>query len=48
MLPKTADVLERLCDVRIPLILTPEDCELVVAIIGDELVAVRGPVASPA
>jgi dTDP-4-amino-4,6-dideoxygalactose transaminase len=48
VLPKTADVLERLCDVRIPLILTPEDCELVVAIIGDELVAVRGPVASPA
>ena len=38
---KTARALERLCDVRIPLSLTPTDCDLVVAIVRDVLAYVR-------
>ncbi len=40
--PVTAVVLERLCDMRIPLTLTVEDCTIIATIIADELTATRG------
>jgi dTDP-4-amino-4,6-dideoxygalactose transaminase len=39
--PATAAVLERLCDMRIPLTLTEEECATASAIIGEELAAAR-------
>jgi dTDP-4-amino-4,6-dideoxygalactose transaminase len=40
--PNTASVLERLCDMRIPLTLTEAECATAAAIIGEELAAARG------
>jgi dTDP-4-amino-4,6-dideoxygalactose transaminase len=40
--PATAAVLERLCDMRIPLTLTEEECTTTTAIIGEELASARG------
>lgn len=37
--PVTAEVLERLCDMRIPLTLTEAECGTIAAIIGEELAA---------
>jgi dTDP-4-amino-4,6-dideoxygalactose transaminase len=37
--PATAAALERLCDMRIPLALRPEDCATIAAIIGEEAAA---------
>jgi dTDP-4-amino-4,6-dideoxygalactose transaminase len=39
--PATARLLERLCDMRIPLALTEEECAATAVIIGEELAAVR-------
>lgn len=39
--PATEAVLERLCDMRIPLALREEDCAAVAAVIGEELAAAR-------
>ena len=39
--PATQAVLERLCDMRIPLALTEADCALVARIVGEELAAAR-------
>lgn len=39
--PTTARVLERLCDMRIPLTLTEAECGTIAAIIGEELAAAR-------
>jgi dTDP-4-amino-4,6-dideoxygalactose transaminase len=41
--PATQAVLERLCDMRIPLALTEADCALVARIVGEELAAARTP-----
>ena len=38
--PRTLATLERLCDMRIPLSLTGEDCAEIVAVIAAELAAV--------
>ena len=35
--PRTFATLERLCDMRIPLSLTVEDCAAITAVIGEEL-----------
>ncbi|WP_198376373.1 DegT/DnrJ/EryC1/StrS family aminotransferase [Neoroseomonas rubea] len=40
--PGTAKVLERLCDMRIPLALTEADCETVARIVAEELAAAKG------
>lgn len=39
--PETARVLERLCDMRIPLTLAEEECAIITTIIGEELAAAR-------
>ena len=39
--PETARVLERLCDMRIPLTLAEEECAVITTIIGEELAAAR-------
>jgi dTDP-4-amino-4,6-dideoxygalactose transaminase len=41
--PTTAAVLERLCDMRIPLTLTEADCTTIAAIVADALAAERSP-----
>jgi dTDP-4-amino-4,6-dideoxygalactose transaminase len=40
--PNTAGVVERLCDMRIPLSLSPEQCDLIAAIVAEELARMRG------
>ncbi|MBP0465440.1 aminotransferase class I/II-fold pyridoxal phosphate-dependent enzyme [Roseomonas sp. PWR1] len=40
--PGTATILERLCDMRIPLALTEADCATVARIVADELMAAKG------
>ena len=37
--PVTAEVLERLCDMRIPLTLTQDECDVIATIIAEELLA---------
>jgi dTDP-4-amino-4,6-dideoxygalactose transaminase len=39
----TEAVLERLCDMRIPLTLTEADCAVIGRVVGEELAAARGP-----
>jgi dTDP-4-amino-4,6-dideoxygalactose transaminase len=41
--PATAVVLERLCDMRIPLAMTAEDCAVAARIVAEELAAARRP-----
>jgi dTDP-4-amino-4,6-dideoxygalactose transaminase len=45
--PNTAGVMERLCDMRIPLSLSPEQCDLVSVIVAEELSRARGSRAAP-
>jgi dTDP-4-amino-4,6-dideoxygalactose transaminase len=39
--PQTLAILERLCDMRIPLSLSAEDCTVIAAVVAEELAAVR-------
>jgi dTDP-4-amino-4,6-dideoxygalactose transaminase len=41
MLPRTTKIMKQLCDMRIPLSLTLEECDLIVTIIAESLVTVQ-------